>query len=162
MASILFVCTGNVFRSVTAEYALKAALGPGSILSISSAGTLAPTSLGGTIAPYVVARLREYLREQGFDQAKHQQRRVTPEILSGVNLVVAMGLDHQAYLLEHFGRQSRLFNEICFGLNTSILDIEDVAPNDPAGQIAHGMATVDYICEANPRFVENIQLQNFK
>ena len=30
--SVLFVCTGNIFRSVTAEYALKIRLGAGYIL----------------------------------------------------------------------------------------------------------------------------------
>ena len=30
--SVLFVCTGNIFRSVTAEYALKIRLGGGYIL----------------------------------------------------------------------------------------------------------------------------------
>lgn len=152
--NILFVCTGNIFRSVTAEYALKAALGTGAAYGVSSAGTLAPSL---PIAPYVVARLREHLAEKGFDQTKHQQHRVTAEILNEADLVVAMGLDHQAYLLEHFGREAWLFNRVCFGEDTPVLDIEDVAPNDPAQQIAHGIATVDYICGAIPYFIRNIQ-----
>ncbi|HSF32988.1 MAG TPA: hypothetical protein VLK82_21270 [Candidatus Tectomicrobia bacterium] len=41
MPSILFVCTGNIFRSLTAEYALKAVLDPRSPIRVSSAGTVA-------------------------------------------------------------------------------------------------------------------------
>jgi protein-tyrosine phosphatase len=41
MPSILFVCTGNIFRSLTAEYALKAMLDPRSPIHVSSAGTVA-------------------------------------------------------------------------------------------------------------------------
>jgi protein-tyrosine phosphatase len=41
MPSILFVCTGNIFRSMTAEYALKAMLDPRSPIRVSSAGTVA-------------------------------------------------------------------------------------------------------------------------
>jgi Protein-tyrosine-phosphatase len=38
LQSVLFVCTGNIFRSVTAEYALKARLGLDTSHVISSAG----------------------------------------------------------------------------------------------------------------------------
>jgi protein-tyrosine phosphatase len=41
MPSILFVCTGNIFRSMIAEYALKAMLDPRSLIRVSSAGTVA-------------------------------------------------------------------------------------------------------------------------
>ena len=36
--SVLFVCTGNIFRSVTAEYALKARQGDGMRCIVGSAG----------------------------------------------------------------------------------------------------------------------------
>ena len=38
MTSILFVCTGNIFRSMTAEYALRARLSAQSSIRVSSAG----------------------------------------------------------------------------------------------------------------------------
>lgn len=37
--SILFVCTGNIFRSLTAEYALKQYLGPQGMDCVGSAGS---------------------------------------------------------------------------------------------------------------------------
>ena len=39
MRQVLFVCTGNIFRSMTAEYALKRALDGRAGLLASSAGT---------------------------------------------------------------------------------------------------------------------------
>jgi protein-tyrosine phosphatase len=41
MPSILFVCTGDIFRSMIGEYALKAILDPRSPIRVSSAGTVA-------------------------------------------------------------------------------------------------------------------------
>jgi Low molecular weight phosphotyrosine protein phosphatase len=57
MPSILFVCTGNIFRSLTAEYALKARLDPGSPLRVSSAGTVAlPQDMHPDVHSYLVQR----------------------------------------------------------------------------------------------------------
>jgi protein-tyrosine phosphatase len=151
--SILFVCTGNIFRSMTAEYALKAALGTEAIYRVSSAGTQAEFQ---EMAPYVKARLSQ----RGLDPAKHQQRRVTADLLNEANLVVAMGLDHRAYLKEQFGREVWLFNQICFGQEEPILDIWEAVPNyqyDNEARVAYGLAVVDYICEAMPHFIENVE-----
>ncbi|TMH71623.1 MAG: low molecular weight phosphotyrosine protein phosphatase, partial [Betaproteobacteria bacterium] len=35
---VLFVCTGNIFRSLTAEYALRRELGAQSAVAVASAG----------------------------------------------------------------------------------------------------------------------------
>ena len=59
MPSILFVCTGNIFRSLSAEYALKARLAPRSPIRVSSAGTLAiPQEMHSDIRAYLVQRVR--------------------------------------------------------------------------------------------------------
>jgi protein-tyrosine phosphatase len=151
--SILFVCTGNIFRSLTAEYALKAALGAEAIYRVSSAGTQAEFQ---EMAPYV----KERLLQRGLDPAKHQQRRVTADMLNEANLVVAMGLDHRAYLKELFGREAWLFNQICFGKEEPVLDVWEAVPNyqdDDEAKVAYGTAVIDYICEAMPYFIENVE-----
>jgi len=153
MKSILFVCTGNIFRSMTAEYALKAALGLESAYVVSSAGTEAKPQ---EMAHYVRARLHQ----RGLDPAKHQQRRVTTEILNEADLVVAMGLDHRAYLKEQFGREAWLFNQVCFDQEEPVLDIWEALPNwppDPAAQAAYGISVVDYIGDSMPYFSQNIE-----
>ena len=70
LQSVLFVCTGNIFRSVTAEYALKARLGSDMSHVISSAGIdVKPQSMHA----WVQARLRE----KGADLTTHIPRRLT-------------------------------------------------------------------------------------
>ena len=153
MKSILFVCTGNIFRSMTAEYALKAALGIESAYVVSSAGTEAKPQ---EMVHYVRARLHQ----RGLDPAKHQQRRVTTEMLNEADLVVAMGLDHRAYLKDQFGREVWLFNQICFGKEEPVLDIWEALPNwppAPEAQAAYGISVVDYICDSMPYFSQNVE-----
>ena len=68
--SVLFVCTGNIFRSVTAEYALKASLSDGMRCIVGSAGIDAkPQSVHGWV--------RTQLREKGADASHHTQRQLT-------------------------------------------------------------------------------------
>ena len=153
MKSILFVCTGNIFRSMTAEYVLKAALGAKSAYTVSSAGTEAKPQ---EMVHYVRARLHQ----RGLDPAKHQQRRVTAEMLNEADLVVAMGLDHRAYLKDQFDREAWLFNQVCFGKEEPVLDIWEALPNlppDPAAQAIYGISVVDYICDSMPYFSQNIE-----
>jgi protein-tyrosine phosphatase len=95
MPSILFVCTGNIFRSMTAEYALKARLDPCSLIRVSSAGTVA-------IPQQMHPDVRAYRMQRGLDPSLHQQRRVSAELLRASDLVIAMSTDHQAVLLETF------------------------------------------------------------
>ena len=138
---------------MTAEYVLKAALGAKSAYAVSSAGTEAKPQ---EMAHYVRARLHQ----RGLDPAKHQQRRVTAEMLNEADLVVAMGLDHRAYLKEQFGREAWLFNQVCFGKEEPVLDIGEALPNlppDPAAQATYGISVVDYICDSMPYFIQNVE-----
>lgn len=137
---------------MTAEYALKAALGPQAPYRVSSAGTEAKLQV---MSPHV----RERLALRGLDPAAHRQRHLTAEILAEVDVVVAMGLDHRCYLQEQFGREAWLFNQICFGTEVPVLDVWEAVPheqNDPVAGQAHIYNVVDYICGAMPHFVENI------
>lgn len=153
MKSILFVCTGNIFRSMTAEYALKAALGATPAYRVSSAGTQA---IPQDMVPFVLERLHQ----RGLNPLAHRQRRLTAEILAQADLVVAMGLDHQSFLWRHFDYEAPLFNQICFGKAEPILDIWEAVPDDLhdySTVAAYGMSVVDYICEAMPHFVANME-----
>ncbi len=153
MKAILFVCTGNIFRSMSAEYALKAALGPQPPYRVSSAGIEAEPQ---AMSPHV----RERLGRRGIDPTDHRQRRVTAEMLHEADVVVAMGLDHQAYLKAQFGREVWLFNQICFGTAAPVLDVWEAVPNEqrnPAARQAYIYAVVDYICDAMPHFIGNVE-----
>jgi protein-tyrosine phosphatase len=147
MKSVLFICTGNVFRSVTAEYALKAHLGPDARLIVGSAGIEAkPQSLH----PMII----EYLRAKGADPSAHVQRKLTRELLEDTDLAVAMGLDHRAFVREQFGRDVPLFNQVCFGREEPVLDVHEVMPDwasDMDAARAYVQSVVDHIWEACAR-----------
>lgn len=152
MTSILFVCTGNVFRSVVAEHAVKARLGPDSRLLVGSAGIEAKPQ---TLHPMIA----DYLRAKGADPSGHVQRRLTRELLECTDLVIAMGLDHRAFIREQFGRDVPLFNQVCFGREEPVLDVHEAMPdwasNMDAVQ-AYVRSVVDHIWEAAPALLARL------
>ncbi len=153
MTSVLFVCTGNIFRSMTAEYVLKKLLDDDTPIQVSSAGT--------------EARLQEipqfyldYVLEKGINPAGHRQRKLTSEILAETDVVVAMGLDHRNFIATKFGQKAWLFNEICCNVEEGILDVWEAVPNwkensDVSIQYTH--IVFDYILGQMPAFLENVE-----
>ena len=153
MADVLFVCTGNIFRSLTAEYALRRELGAASRIAVASAGT--------EDYPYVVRpNVREYLLSKGIDVSAHRRRTLTPEILQSAQYVVAMSLNHQSFIYDRFGLRAPVFLEACGGACEALPDIEEVVHDyrtNPAAVDAHVRRTIDRIIEAMPRLVLKIQ-----
>ena len=153
MAHVLFVCTGNIFRSLTAEYALRRELGPASALVVASAGT--------DDHPHVVCpNVRDYLASRGLDVSAHRRRTVTAEILAGAGLVVAMSTDHQRFLRERFGVQVPVFLEACGGACEALPDIEEVVldyKTNAAAVDAHVRKTIDTIIELTPQLAARIK-----
>jgi protein-tyrosine phosphatase len=146
LQSVLFVCTGNIFRSVTAEYALKARLGPGTSCSVSSAGIDAKPQ---SVHDWVQTRLRE----KGADPTGHVQRQLTRELVGAADLVIAMGRDHQVFVREQFGRDIPLFNQVCLGHDQPILDLHEVMPDwesDPERARAYVWSVIDVIWATAP------------
>ena len=120
--SILFVCTGNIFRSMIAEYALKEELGPDAPYRISSAGTEA--------APQkIVPVVQESLARRGIDPTAHRQRRLDQIIVDDSDLIIAMGLDHRDFIARNFGLQVPLFNEVSYGYFAPVLDTNEAVPD---------------------------------
>lgn len=153
--SVLFVCSGNVFRSVSAERILKARVTPEAFpagLSVSSAGTHA--------IPQLVRReVADYLQRYRIDVADHMPRRVDETMLAEADLVVSMSYDHRSFLKERFGHQSMLFNEIAVGADTPILDVGEATPpwrDDPVVATAHATRVIDYLWEVMPQFLDNL------
>jgi len=153
MADVLFVCTGNIFRSLTAEYALRRELGSDSRIVVASAGT--------QDYPYLVRpNVRDYLLSQGLDVRAHQRRTLTQDILGEAKAVIAMSLDHQRFMLERFGLRAPVFLEACGGACEALPDIEDVVQDyktNPAAVDAHVRMTIDRIIEAMPRLTARFQ-----
>lgn len=150
--SVLFICTGNVFRSVTAEYALRARLGPDSTLIVGSAGIEARPQ---PLHPMMI----EYLRAKGVDPSRHVQRRLTRELLESVDLAVAMGFDHRDFIREQFGRDAVLFNQVCCQREEPVLDIHEAMPDwqsNMAAARAYVQSVVDHIWDATPALLARL------
>lgn len=154
MKSVLFVCTGNVFRSVTAEYALRANMGPGVRLIVGSAGTEAKPQ---PLHPMII----EYLRAKGADPSAHVQRKLTRELLEDSDLTVAMGFDHRDFIREQFGRDVPLFNQVCFEKEEPVLDVHEAMPDWQSNMDearAYVQSVVDHIWEATPSLLARLPL----
>jgi protein-tyrosine phosphatase len=152
MTSILFICSGNIFRSMVAEYALKSLLGPSSPYLVGSAGTEA---LPQPVHPLI----REYLRAKGSDPSRHVQRKLTRELLERATLPVVMGLDHRELIRQTFHRNVRLFNDICFQKCEPILDLHEALPewqHDLDGARDYVLSVIDYIWGAMPTFLATL------
>jgi len=152
MPSILFICTGNVFRSLVAEYALKARVGRESGYTVGSAGIEARPQ---PVHPLVC----DYLRMKGADPSAHVQRRLTREMLEHADLAVAMSVDHQEFIRRHFDREVLLFNHVCYQKDEPVLDIHEAIQDWQVNLGAardYTLSVIDYIWEAMPAFLARV------
>lgn len=152
MTSILFICSGNIFRSMVAEYALKSLLGPSSPYIVGSAGTEARPQ---AVHPFI----RERLLAKGIDPGLHVQRRLTRELLDGTTLPVAMGLDHRESIRQTFHRDVRLFNDICFQTCDPILDLHEAIPDWQHNHEAsrdYVISVIEYLWTTMPTFLARL------
>jgi protein-tyrosine phosphatase len=152
--SVLFVCTGNIFRSLTADYALRRALGPGSPITVASAGT---QDFPHVVRPYV----REYLAQaHGLDVAAHRRRTLRTDMLAPRTLVVAMSTDHLAHIRDRLGhRDVLLFSQACGLPPVGMPDIEDVVDdheNNLDQTNAFIRKTIDHIVSLIPQMAQRI------
>ena len=152
MKSVLFVCTGNIFRSMIAEHAFRAQSEERGGFAVGSAGTGAEP-----MQMYEAVRLR--LIELGIDPAGHVQQKLTGELLAKADLPVAMSVDHQAYVREVFSKEIPLFKRICYGRDEPLLDLGESLTNwrdDPEAADAYVRRMVDTIWDGMPHFMANM------
>jgi protein-tyrosine phosphatase len=149
---VLFVCTGNIFRSLTAEYALRRALPPNSGIVVGSAGT---EDFPHVVKPVVADRLARV----GLDIDGHRRRTLTGTMLDEADLVVAMSSEHRDALKQRFGIDAPLFVEACgFGAEP-LPDVDEAVADhrdNPAAVAAHVAKTIDRIIELTPHLVTRI------
>ena len=149
---VLFVCTGNVFRSMVAEHALRAQLGPESGYLVGSAGIEAKPQ---TIHPVILARMMQ----KGADPSSHVQRPLTQDLVGRTDLIIAMGQNHRDFIHRTFGRTVPLFNEVSFGTDVPILDVHEALPDwehDLGKARAYIESVIDHIWSAAPSMVTRL------
>jgi len=148
MRRVLFVCTGNIFRSLTAEYALRKVLGAQSDIMVASAGT--------EDFPHVVApSVRDYLLARGLDVSRHRRRTLTAHILQEPGPVIAMSTEHRSILAERFNRWNvPLFTEACGLPGEPLPDVNEVVRDYETNHVAveaHVRIIIDRIIELTPQ-----------
>lgn len=119
--SILFVCTGNIFRSLSAEFAFRKYLLENGILNweVGSAGITAKKEL---IDPKTV----DVLRKMGIRNTRHKQKKATKSLLNRFSVVVAMAENHYNFIKHKtYYNHVFLFNELAINKKTSIMDVEE-------------------------------------
>ena len=152
--SILFVCTGNIFRSMVAEFAVRAQIGRQAAYRVGSAGTIAKPQ---TIHPIISHRLIQ----KGADPSAHTQRLLTQQLIHDANLIVAMSHTHREFIQQRFGVTVPLFNEMSLGKDTSILDLHEALPEweqDVERARAYLEAVTDHIWNAAPSFIARLPM----
>jgi protein-tyrosine phosphatase len=150
--SILFVCTGNVFRSLAAEYALRAQLGEPSSYLIESAGIDAKPN---RIHPVISNRLIQ----KGIDPSAHIPRLLTKDLVDRHDHIIAMGLGHREFIRKQFGLSVPLFNEVSLGEETPILDLHEALPDwerDIDEARAYVESVIDHIWESVPALLARL------
>jgi protein-tyrosine-phosphatase len=103
--------------------------------------------------------VRACLVQRGVDPSPHQQHRLCAELLHATDLLIAMSMDHQAFLIETFQYRAPLFNEICHGRSEPLLDIREAIPTwetnlDAARQYA--FEVMEYIWASIPCLLQNL------
>ncbi|MBM3200074.1 hypothetical protein FJZ53_03980 [Candidatus Woesearchaeota archaeon] len=152
---VVFVCTGNIFRSVAAEYCLKDYLknkGINNIIAKSAGISATPQQMHPTIP--------KALSNYGIDITKHKQSKLTREIVDISDVVIAMSKSHQDFIKEEFEIYAPLFNELALQKNESILDVNEAIPDyhvNPKAVNEYIKKTVAYIHEMTPKVSEALQ-----
>lgn len=131
---LLFVCTGNICRSALAERLTLAALGPGSPILVSSAGTRA---LPGRP---MAERAREELLRLGGDPAGFASRPLTPAEVAGADLVLTASSEHRAEAVALHPLAARhVFTIAEFGALAHAVPQEALARHDDPVRRAHAL-----------------------
>jgi len=157
---ILFICTGNVFRSMSAEYALKKYLTDNAISGwhISSAGIIA-------IKESIDQKILNVLKELGIKSINHKQKKLTGKMLNGYDVIIAMAENHKHFIKSKFNHKTVfLFNELAINKKESVWDIEDEVKDYLTNRKAIENKierTIKYIFNKTPALFKNISERYF-
>ena len=153
--NILFVCTGNIYRSMSSEYLCKKYLQDNGITSIH------PSSAGIEALPEEIHQhTRNQLTSLGIPNIHHTQRKLSQQIIDGNDIIIVMAQNHADFITENFpGTKFYFFNELAVGEKTSVWDIDTVENHttNVEGVQAEIGKTISYLAKYIPVVVEKIK-----
>ena len=149
---LLFVCTGNVTRSMSAEYILKKLLVERnrSDIEVSSAGTE-----GGYDSPWHYTL--DALAKKGISVGRHKSQPLPKTLMDAQDVIVCMSQHHKDFVKKYTDTPTFLYNELVLGRET---DLEDDVETDEIGasktleEFLYDL--VDYLDQTMPLLLENI------
>ncbi|MEM4755737.1 MAG: hypothetical protein QW594_01250 [Candidatus Woesearchaeota archaeon] len=153
--TILFVCTGNIFRSMSAQYLFEKYTKEHNISNYkaSSAG-INPIYPGPH--PTTIATLQAL----GIT-LQHTPKKLQEQDIAQASLIIAMGFNHQAYIKAVYGIEVPLFLEVAYGQKESVRDVDETIPhwrNNPQATDEHIQKTIYLINDAMPQLISRIPL----
>jgi len=153
--NVLFVCTGNIFRSVSAEYFLRKYLSENNIegINVSSAGTISKKE---DFSPEVL----RILISLGVNPLSHKQRKLTKEIIEESDLIIPMTKEHGVFV-KNLGGEYALFNDF-IGEEGDLNDVREAfSEENRSSKEAKDFLkfVLNYLYSSMPNFYENLKKQ---
>ena len=158
MVNVLFICKGNVFRSMAAEKCMLYYIKQHNISNINV------RSAGIGVKPQkplkaVIQRLSFYV-----GHFEHTPKQIDKQLVRWADIIIAMGLNHKEYINQKFNTKTYLFNEVAYNLYKPVLDFEERLPDislpvtDKEEKVRqYAYYTIDYICKAIPEIIRNLK-----
>lgn len=128
MLNVLFVCTANICRSPYMELAGRAMLPPDAELTFSSAGTLGFVDRG--MDPTMASAFEHSPEVGGEHIESFRSRRLTPQLVTGADLVLTAAEEHRQFILLE---QPMAFRKVfSLGQFATVVQRLESAPSGPA------------------------------